>query len=80
MLFALCLLPAALRFLPAGTITSFSYESGHGWAGGNDGWSITFTWNGQTYQKNGYDCFLSGLKRITGFFRALPCPDIPENG
>lgn len=148
-LFALCLFLAALRFLPAGTITAFSYESGHAWVGNDgweivrtedgfqavcfhepgmifeeeetprsvsvpleeeqlnrisdivlrqlklplwpdllmvpnaptdmDGWSITFTWNGQTYQKNGYDCSPSGLKRITDFFRALPFPDIPEN-
>lgn len=146
----LCALLLALRFLPTGTLTAFSYESGHAWSGNSgweimqtedgpqavyfyepgmmseaeeapwsaslplsgdqmdeisdivlrqlklplwpnllmapdaptdmDGWSITFTWNGHTYKKAGYDRFPSGLKRVTGFFRALPFPNAPENG
>lgn len=144
------LLLAISRFLPTGTLTAFSYESGHAWDGFDgreiaqtaegfqatyfhepgmmfeeyetpwsvsvpltdaqmaeisdivlrqlklplwpdllmapdaptdmDGWSITFTYHGRNYKKAGYDCFPFSLKRITGFFRALPFPDGAENG
>lgn len=138
---------AVPRFLPAGTLTAFSYESGHAWSGfyryeiaqadgayqavysyepgmmfeeespwsvsvplngkqmneisdlilrqlklplwpdllmapdaptDMDGWSMTFTYNGRESKKAGYDCFPSGLKRVTGFFRALPFPEPPR--